>query len=100
MTDSQPIPSARPLVPPPGMAPLPPIGSDKFMVVWFGGGVVGSDVTDAERYDGAWEHTEQCCSPNHGDMISYSTLRFLVVGFAGVSICWVCSLEPKMLHSA
>ena len=41
------------------MAPLPPIGSDKFMVVWFGGGVVGSDVTDAEHYDGAWEHTEQ-----------------------------------------
>ena len=92
------------------MAPLPPIGSDKFMVVWFGGGVVGSDVTDAERYDGAWEHTEQLlqlffawkiiATPNHGDMISYSTLRFLVVGFAGVSICWVCSLEPKMLHSA
>ena len=63
------------------------------MVVWFGGGVV-------ERYDGAWEHTEQSlqlffawkiiATPNHGDMISYSTVRFSVVGFDGVSICWVC----------
>ena len=44
------------------MAPLPPIGSDKFVVVCFGCGVVGSDVTDAERYDGAWEHTEHHCS--------------------------------------
>lgn len=59
------------------------------MVVWFGGGVVGSDVTDAERYDGAWEHMEQSlqlffawniiATPNHGDMISNSTMRFSVV---------------------
>ena len=57
---------------------------------WFGqvyGGLV--DVTDAERYDDAWEHTEQSlqlffawkiiATPNHGDMISYSTVRFLVI---------------------
>jgi hypothetical protein len=87
------------------MAPLPPTGSDKFMVVWFGSGVVGSDVMDAERYDGAWAHTGQSlqlffawkiiATPNHGDMISYSTVRFSVVGFDGVSICWVCSLRRR-----
>jgi hypothetical protein len=71
------------------MASLPPIGSDKFMVVWFGGGVVSSDVMDAKHYNGAREHMEQSlqlffawkiiATPNHGDMISYSTVRFLVI---------------------
>jgi hypothetical protein len=41
------------------MALLPPIGLNNLMVVWFGGGVFGSDVWTLNATMVHWSNTEQ-----------------------------------------